>query len=210
MDTKISLSDNFITLRKDIVVDARKGKVPILADVGYKIPISNRVKNTAIPKWGHNVNAYMHIMYTNMLMMHVKDNLCIIIPKKVVTVYGEEIDVAERLSKYYFSIDIRNGEVLTRIRNRNYKIYRMIYSLILYGDEMKRVSSQLEVHHKWMRYLNIMECMTLINRSKHLKIHNETSMTSHRMGRVIRDIDDLKLFRRELNNNIEFWKNREY
>ena len=79
MDTKFSRRDNFVTLNKDIVVEARKGSVPILADVGYKIPISNRVKNTLIPQWGHNANVYMHIMFTNMLVMHVRENLCIII-----------------------------------------------------------------------------------------------------------------------------------
>lgn len=210
MDTKFSRRDNFITLNKDVVVEARKGRVPKLVDVGYKLPISNRVKNTAIPKWGYDANVYMHIMFTNMLIMHIRENLCIIIPKKIVTVYGEEIDVAERLSKYYFTINTVNDEVITRIGKRRYKMYRMLYSLIMYGDESKRVPSQFDVHHKWMRYLNIMECMTLLGKREHLKVHNKTSMASHRMGRVIRDIDDLKLFIREIENSKEFWKNREY
>lgn len=210
MNTENFVRDNFITMYLDVVCEARKGCSPILADIEFALPKSNRVKNSAIPKWGYDVNVYMKIHNTNMILLHVKNNCCVVIPNEIVNVNGELIQVAERLSKYYFTIDKVNNEVICFIDKKKIKLYRMLYALVLYGDELRRIPRQLEVHHKWMRYLNIMECMTLLSKNEHKKVHDKTSMASHRLGRLVRDSDDFKAFVKELKNNIEFWKKREY
>lgn len=209
MDTNLSPRDNFVTLNKDIVVEARKGVESILIDVDYKVPTSNRVKNTAINKWGNDANVYMSIRGTNMMIFHVKNNACLIIPQKIVTVGGKEINVAERFKKYYFNID-KDDNVRCKFNGKYYKLYRMLYSLILYGDETKRIPEEIEVHHKWRRYNNMTECMVLLNNDEHINVHKQTSQASHRMGKEIRDMIDLVLFIKDMSNCIEFWENRPY
>lgn len=203
------VKENFVTLELKTVLQARKEVKPILCDLCYNTPKSNRVKYTAINTWGHDANVYMNICGTNMVLMHVKNNNCIILPRTIITVNGQEIDVAKRFSKYYFYINPYD-DVVGKVGKKEYKLYRMLFALILYGNELRRISWQLEVHHKWMRYLNIMECITLVTKKEHAMIHSETSQKSHRMGKLINNVDDLKMFIAELENMRLFWKNRDF
>lgn len=207
MDSNFNPRQNFVTLKIKEVIEARENN--ILIDIDYRVSKSNRVKNTAVNKWGYDANVYMGIPNKNMMIMHVRDSACVIIPKTVVTVSGEKINVADRFKKYYFGID-KNDNVVCQYQEKKYKLYRMLFALVMYGDETIKISEEMEVHHKWMRYLNTMECMTLLGKEEHKAVHKITSQESHRMGREIMGLNDLVVFIREQINYVEFWKNREY
>ena len=209
-EATLNKRDNYITIGKELVIEERqRGEGLILSDIDFRIPTSRRVKYTAINRWGHDANVYMQIRYTNFVIMHVRDNLCVIIPRKVISEDGRCIDVVERLKQYYFSIN-KKGYVCTLYNGRWYKLYRMLYALMMYGDERILIPHDYEVHHKWWRYINILECMTLMTKNKHDAIHKKISKKSHRKGKIIRNHKALMEFIRELKAEIEFWKNREY
>ena len=209
MDT-LTIRDNYITIGKELVIEERKrGEELVLADLDYRVPTSNRVKNTAINKWGRDANVYMHIRYTNFVIMHIKNNLCVIIPKKITSKDGECIAVVKRLRQYYFNIS-SNDEVECDIMGKKHKLYRMLCALGEYGNERYRLPKYMDVHHKWWRYINIPECMTLMTKKKHIALHIKISKKSQRKGKLIRTHEALMEFIRELKAEKEFWKNREY
>lgn len=210
MDTKLEIRDNYITIGKELVIEERqRGEELVLADLDFRVPMSNRVKNTAINKWGRDANVYMHIRYTNFVIMHIKNNFCVIIPKKIVSKDGDYIDVVKRLKQYYFYIN-NNEEVECGIKGKKYRLYRMICALVEYGNERYILPKDMEVHHKWWRFINLPECMTLMAKKKHATIHEKISQKSHRKGKIIRNHEALMEFIRELKAEKEFWKKREY
>jgi hypothetical protein len=134
----------------------------------------------------------MRIKGTNMLLMHIKNGYCVIIPEYVHCCDGTKRSIIGDISDTYFSLCGKNNVISSGKFIRNNKLYRQIMALKYFGDKKKKVPSHLEVHHKYMRWLSTEESMKLVTKEAHSQICN--GKKSHRDGRCIDSVQELENF----------------
>jgi hypothetical protein len=198
-----------IKIEKEVIdQELVKGKESMLDSepLATTMPKSNRVKKTAIPGWGNSQNIYMKIKGTNMILLHVKDGKCIIVPEYVQTASGTPKSIIEHMATTYFTIDNDKNNVVSTI-GINKKIYRQIIALKKYGNTDEKLPSDFEVHHKYARWLNTEEAMLMLNREQHSKIRN--GQKSHRAGRQIDSTERLEDCLKNINRINEELVNRD-
>lgn len=194
----------------DVIIKARLKEESILEDIQFSLPKANCKKNTMQPFWEADANVYMRVKGSNLVVMHVQDGYCIIIPEYVRTCGGEKFNVVDELSKYYYGLS-SCGSVITSSNGEVGKlIYRQIMSLKHYGDIKVELPEDMEVHHKGRRYLNTEEAMVLVTSEHHDDIHSIIGRSSHRNGRVIHDVEELEVFLDDIKNINAYWGMQPY
>lgn len=141
------------------------------------------------------VNGYFKITDTSLVWMHVQNGYGVIINEYVETKSGECVNLVSELSRYYWYIE--NGACIVKssaLDNR--AIYRCIESIIDYGKINYKFSEKLDVHHKWWKWCNTKNSMTVVCYKKHQYFHNYiNSRKSHQKGVVIRSVDEFIAWR---------------
>jgi hypothetical protein len=157
------------------------------------MPTSNRVKNQAKQGWGNAENIYLRIKDSNMILFHVKNGYCVIVPEYVHSCSGGKKSIVEHMSTTYFTIS-NKGNVISAKNTRNRKLYRQIMALKYFGSTTAKLSIKsngttavYEVHHKYTRWLNTEEAMKLVDKKQHSNIKD--GQKSHRDGRCIESVN---------------------
>lgn len=162
--------------------------------IKWKKPEVNRYKNKP-----DNINIYFRICgRENLVYMHISSGYGIVISEFIKNKKGEIINLVEELSQYYWFIDNHNNIVkTTRLNYRT--IWRCIGSLMEYGDIVKKLPTQLQVHHKYLHYCNTVESLKVVTYEKHQYFHNHIgTKRSRKYGRIIRNVHDFDIWINDL------------
>jgi hypothetical protein len=195
MAEQVKYRDCLIYIDKEVIEeDQAKGKESMLDSkpLVTVMPTSNRVKNLANKGWGNDENIYIRIKETNMILMHIRGNYCIIVSEYINLCKGGKKSIIEHISSSYFSINEKCDVVTAGGNNKSKKLYRQIMALQKNGTTTDKLSAEDEIHHKFARWLNTQEAMKIVDKITHIDIEN--GQKSHRYGRVIKSAEDLKNF----------------
>jgi hypothetical protein len=207
-----------IFVEKEVIEqELAKGAMSMLESepLATLMPTSNRVKNHAKQGWGNAENIYLRIKNSNMILFHVKNGYCVIVPEYVHSCSGGKKSIVEHMSTTYFTIS-NKGNVISAKNTRNRKLYRQIMALKYFGSTTAKLSIKsngttavYEVHHKYTRWLNTEEAMKLVDKKHHSEIKG--GQKSHRVGRCIgstKELEDFLSFTKHLNNELKYLDNK--
>lgn len=172
--------NNFFGITYQIIV--------ALVQLGFLVPITS--KNGIGVNGGHiePINGYFRIKDTNFVWMHIQDGYGIIINEYVTTKAGKRLNLVSVLARYYWFID--NTSDTPRCHElQNRTLHRCIGSIILYGDINSKMPTWMEIHHKWWRWCNTENVISIVCRNAHQYFHNHrNTRKSHKKGVIISGI----------------------
>lgn len=137
------------------------------------------------------INGYFRVkLLPNIVWMHIQNGYGILINEYVETQSGRCVNLVNELSQHYWYIENRTG-IIKSYALSNRALYRCIESIIVYDDIKKKMKRYFEVHHKWWKWCNTQEAMTVVCYKKHQYFHNYVnSRKSHQKGVVICDVKE--------------------
>ena len=188
MKEKMTYKQCLFAICMSIIVELVQRR--LLIPIACKYPVNDRGIHT------QPVNGYFRIKGTNFVWMHVQNGYGIIINQYVRTMRGKCINIVDELSKHYWYIENNTG-IIKSWSLDNRAIYRCIASIIVYDNINKKLPHYYEVHHKWRRWCNTQNTITVTSYEEHQYFHNcIDSRKSHKKGVVIRDVKDFMDWKR--------------
>ena len=179
-----------------------------LVQNGELVPIICKNSTYASVKNTEPVNGYFKIKDTNLVWMHVQNGYGVIINEYVETESGKRVNLVSELSPYYWYIENRTG-IIKAWALDNRVLYRCIESIILYKNIKKNMKSFLEVHHKWWKWCNTQNTMSVVCYKKHQYFHNHiNSRKSHQKGIVIRSVKEFMDWKKVIASENAILKNQ--
>lgn len=179
-----------------------------LVQMGELKPIE--YKNSKYVRFTHKepINGYFRIKGTNLIWVHVQDGYGVILNQYIKTMSGKYVNLVDVLSKHYWYIDNNTGNVKSwTLDNRT--IYRCIGSIIYNDDISKKLPHQLEVHHKWWKWCNTQNTITLVGQKEHQHFHNYiNSRKSHKRGIVIKSVNEFKEWKKVIKSEDSDYKKK--
>lgn len=154
----------------------------VLEIITFTAPGINRKKVNMI-------NVYYRVKpVKNLVWLHGQYGFGIFISEFVYNRYGKKINLVNELSKHYWYVDKANSTIKSNSAY-NQEIWRVIGSVILYGNTEKRMPSHIHVHHKWWRWCNTQELLAFVEMEKHIWFHkNMDDQEKRRKGRYVEDV----------------------
>lgn len=166
--------------------------IVVLVQLGLLQPIVCRRSVYNMERHTEPVNGYFRIADTNLVFMHVQDGYGIIINEFITTRSGKKINLVDMLSQYYWYI-VNGTGIVRSYALGNKAAYRCIESIIAYGNINTKMPKKIDVHHKWWRWCNSQNTITLAGHQRHQDFHNYyNNRKSHKRGIIVRNVKDFK------------------
>jgi nitrate/nitrite-specific signal transduction histidine kinase len=178
-----------IKIEKAVIAEVRGMKDSPLYDIEYRLSRSYNKKKDVDETWGGQINAYVGIKGTNLVICHVRNAHCVTIPRYIETCEKQIIDVVGQMIPCYWGYSTK-GDVVDTANKAGY-LPRAVMSIQKYGTAFGKLPDGIEIHHKGPRYLNTIESMMTVTVERHDQIHKITSGCSHREEKNLRTADEL-------------------